>query len=612
MGGCGTLMEPIERSRTDTVVAVLTFLLTLVVFLKSPVEQVADSRYSLVLADSLIRRQSFDLTPYFRRPLDPATYPGIAAGGYPYQLSVHGDRVYYGYPVGGSILAIPFVLALETVGVSVFHADGRYHARGEDRVQVVTAGGLMAALAALTFLSARLLLPVGPALIVALGQAFGTQVWSTASRGLWSQTWQVFLQGIVVWLLLRAETGAGRCRPVLLATLLSWMYFARPTSSITVVGVTVYMALRQRSALGWYLATGGGWLALFLAYGWYHYPGQIIPLYYLPFRSHLSVQADVLAGLVGALVSPSRGLLICVPVTVFVAYLVIRHAARVRLAALAWLAGLIVLVHVVMLSFQNYWAAGASFGSRYLTDVLGWLTLLAILGVRALLDAGAEAQSRGTRRGPRAEVVVGAVLLVLSVVINGRGALSTEVWGWNRHLLPDMDQNHARVMDWRYPQWMAGLIHPPRDWAVPRYVLGTPLRLAEPGVEPYLAGGGGWSAPEVGFRRTVGQVAHIVLALDPPPAGVLELHVRPILPPGLGALRVTVTVNGAPVAQLALDHRSPRTYTFPLSDGLLRGETAVAFHVPDAPAAEPASAHADDGGPGVAVYTVRITGTASR
>ncbi|MGH2362374.1 MAG: hypothetical protein ACRDGM_17760, partial [bacterium] len=137
-------MRKAIRRHADRLALASIFTLALIVFLKSPVHQVADSRYMLVLTDSLVRHGSFDLARYFQPPFDPQRFPYIDRNGYPLNLQAWGSHVYYGYPFGTPILSAPFVIVLQHLGVSSFNADGSYSPRGEERAQAYIAALLMA------------------------------------------------------------------------------------------------------------------------------------------------------------------------------------------------------------------------------------------------------------------------------------------------------------------------------------------------------------------------------------------------------------------------------------------------------------------------------------
>ena len=108
-----------------------------------------------------------------------------------------GSTTYY-FPHGSSILSIPLVALLNAIGVSAATPEGRFSLRGEVIIERVVASILMAVLTCVFFHSASLMLPVTWSWVVALGATLGSQIWSTASRGLWAHTWLVLLVGLLV------------------------------------------------------------------------------------------------------------------------------------------------------------------------------------------------------------------------------------------------------------------------------------------------------------------------------------------------------------------------------------------------------------------------------
>ena len=105
------------------------------VYLASPVRQVADSRYTLLVSEALYRHHTVTLDRFFREPLDPAVYPGFLGGTagpgseHPYQLQRTSTGLHYRYGLGGPVLSVPFVIAFNAAGLSSIRADGRYDAR---------------------------------------------------------------------------------------------------------------------------------------------------------------------------------------------------------------------------------------------------------------------------------------------------------------------------------------------------------------------------------------------------------------------------------------------------------------------------------------------------
>ena len=109
------------------------FFFLLVVFLISPVAQVTDSSFSLLVSQCLYETRSFDLGSY-RLPL-PEGQPKELRSLYPLPrqlVKVHG-RVRYAYPLGSSLLSVPFVALLSPFGLAPADGTGLYSEAREIR-----------------------------------------------------------------------------------------------------------------------------------------------------------------------------------------------------------------------------------------------------------------------------------------------------------------------------------------------------------------------------------------------------------------------------------------------------------------------------------------------
>jgi hypothetical protein len=167
---------------------------------------------------------------------------------------------------------------------------------------------------------------------IAIGGAFATQIFSTASRVLWTDTWGTFLLGIALWMILRRETRKGELNGVILATLMAWLYFVRPTFSVHIIAITIYVLMCQRKYFVGYALTGACWLALFFWYSWHNFQ-HLLPSYYRASRLYFGVFWTALAA---NLVSPGRGLLVYVPVLFFVGYLLVRYRRQLVYPEQSW------------------------------------------------------------------------------------------------------------------------------------------------------------------------------------------------------------------------------------------------------------------------------------
>ncbi len=419
-------------------------LFAFLVFIFSPIVQITDSKYSMLTAESLIQHHTFDLGAYTIPGFDPALPFNTTNRVNAYQLQMtNGHKVLYFFPLGTSVLSVPGVALMNLFGISAATPDGRYNFDGAIVIQKFLAAFLMAVLAAVFFRTASLLLSPLWSLIVAAGGAFGTEVWSTASRGMWEHTWEILLGGIVAYLLLRnAEDENAPLRPILLATLLSWMFFVRPTGAVPIFFISGYILLVRPRRFVHYALTGALWLVVFM-WIWMRTYGTPFAAYYAPDRNTLSVLG---IGLYCNLISPSRGVLVYCPVIAFVLYLTARYWRAIPHRGLAVTSLLTIGGLTFVFATHPIWWAGQCYGARFFTDAVPWFFMLAVLACAAIPEG---------RRSIRSNrpLAAGLLLLLLSVAINGRGAISWATWHWNT-----FRPTRVRVLDWSQPQFLAGWV----------------------------------------------------------------------------------------------------------------------------------------------------------
>jgi hypothetical protein len=435
------------------------FLLSFVVFIVCPVSELLDTKFSLLTTEGLFRNQTPALNGFSIAGLDAVhlpAHPDLAEDRDFYQLVRIYGKILYRYPHGGSILALPAIAVMDAAGVSVARAGDTYDPLEELVLGRLLASLLMAILVAVFFRTAILMLPVSWSIAIAAG-GFATQIWSSASRALWSQTWEIFLAGWVVLLLVRVEQRRLQMgdapNPVILATLLSWIYFVRPTGAIVIIGVSVLIALHYRETVVPFVITGAIWLAAFLLYSLRTF-GQFLPDYYHQgFSPELNV---VVTALAANLISPSRGLFVFVPAALWVFYLTAVYWSDLHERGLAVLAMAIIVAHLVVVSSYVKWWGGPSYGPRLLMSLVPWFVLLAILDCKAMLSyCPPPCSQRGWLVHRRVIVAAGLISLGIGALINAHGAISwqTYCWSFQEHV----DEHPARVWDWRSPQFMAGL-----------------------------------------------------------------------------------------------------------------------------------------------------------
>jgi hypothetical protein len=342
---------------------------------------------------------------------------------------------------------------------------------------------------------------------------------------------------------------------------------------VSLAGVSCYVLIYHRRQFLRFVATAGAWLSLFVGYSWINFR-KILPNYYPANRLTFEHFGEALAG---HLISPSRGFFIFVPVTLFVLYLVIRYRKRITAPPLAVLSASVAVVHLVAISGWGVWHGGGSYGPRLMVGFLPWLVLLAILGIRAMRNEHAEA-SRGPHTKWRLEYAVGSLLLVISIVMNGIGASMPAVMTWNNRPVR-IDRQPSRLWDWRYPQFLAGFLHPPKPQVFPPANVHVECGL--PSAEPYLWYG--WRETGGSFRWTDGHESTVVFALDEISDVSLKIKLAPfIVSQKLERQRVTITLNNHPLQALTLTEADPQVYSFLLAHALLEQRNVLSFSLPDA------------------------------
>ena len=582
-------------------VAAAIFVLTFLIYWFSPVTQVTDSNYAMLLSQDLLEHRSFLLDHYAIPRLTPEYHYNTIMNGAIHQIEVRDGHFYYYFPPGTSVLSTPFVALMKVFSISAANPDGTHNAEREIEMQALLAALLMAALAVIFFFTARIVLPVSWSAIIALGCALGTQMWSTASRAMWTETWGIVLMGIVVWMLFRTEILARRLDPIVLGTLLAWTYFARPTNAVSILAISVYVLLYHRRSFAGYAVTGGIWLALFVAYSWYHFH-QVLPQYYLANRLAFK---EAWVALPGNLISPSRGLFVFVPVLFFVALLLVRYWKDIAPRCLLWLSLGVIGWHLIVIAGFDPWHGGFSYGPRFSTGLVPWITVLSILGIGAMLQWRKQHPASNNLKW-RLQLGSGALLLVLSILINARGALARETWVWNVRPT-NVDDFPAKIWDWRQPQFLAGLVRPPPPTTIPMLDFER-IDFAIPKADPYLWYG--WSTPDPKSRWTEAKEAGIIFRAPVPTQPkdfVLEIQLSGFVVANQHPRqRVSIILNGTTVDSFVVEQSEAMTRTIALPAKLLLDGNELIFKLPDAASPAALGLSKDPRPLGIAVYWIEL------
>jgi hypothetical protein len=419
--------------------ALAVFLSIFLLHSLSPVPNSADSRWSVLVASSILDHGDVNLDEY--RTL-------VEASGN-YGVEFVNGHIYNWYPLGTPLLATPFVWAIRTVlwlahplleplasypgmppiPVAFLHGDV---IGGHGLVEMVIASFFVALTALLLYSIARRDLAPGWAALLAWTFAFGTSAWSTGSRGLFQHTPSMLMLVCTMWLLLNDRVS-------LAGVSTAFAYVVRPTNGLLMAAVTLYVVLCHRKAILGYAASLLSLLVLFTAYNWHTF-GALQSSYYT-LRPPLP-DARVVTALLGNLISPGRGLFLFTPVLLFSLWGMVKaRRTRWNWPLAPWWVGLIVAHWLTISLFADFWWGGHSYGPRLFLDVVPLFVLFLIPLFR----------DWQTRRGPAFLVFCAA--LVLSVAIHSRAATSLGPLEWS--IRPNnIDQHPERIWDWSDPAFL--------------------------------------------------------------------------------------------------------------------------------------------------------------
>lgn len=352
----------------DGLVLASVFVFTFAIHAMSPVTTSTDSAWTFHLAASIVREQDLDLDEY-RELMDLDV---------DYRLRTIGGHVYYYYPAATPLLAVPAVIVINSVfgltGRTDFFSYLDSHPPDDRtaRFEKVVASLIVALATVGTYLIGRQTASTRAALLAAGVFAFGTSMWSTASRALWQHGPSVLLLTFAIYLALAAPQR--KWTPFWTGLILAFSYLVRPTNSISLAFFGLYYLLNG-SRLIWRYALGA--LLVFVPYAALnvHTYANVFPPYSYQLLERLATPGQFTEALAGTLVSPNRGLFIFSPVLLFAIYGARASATKNGISKsnlnLYFMA--IFMCHWITVSLFEDWGGAWSIGPRYFVDVLPYL-----------------------------------------------------------------------------------------------------------------------------------------------------------------------------------------------------------------------------------------------
>lgn len=442
---------------------IISSLLAVVVFaidVASPSGVTADSVRAVSVAVALVHYHTLSLNRL--QPLPDSTYA----------LDIVHGHVYPLFPWAVSLFAVPWVIgydALHKLGIGE-GSIAMVHSQHDWGLQVVSMSSVVAATTVVVYFIALRVLRLQPparrrrwALLVAMAFALATPAWSTASRSMWQHGPSMLCISLGLLLALRAQ--AGQRGWMGMGAAFAAGYAMRPTDSIVIMVVFVWMVVAQRRHLLAAVAGAVPPLAILVAVNLSTYHQPLSP--YFTGGQSFDVSGTMAVALAGNLVSPARGLLIFCPLVVLsVVGIVVRWRAG-ELDAFWKALAVIPVLHWIVISAFKHWWGGDSYGPRFFTDLMPVFVVLALPAVEVLArwlapsppptaPVAEAVPPTPSRRWRRLLVALAIVALVWSVGVEAQGAILRSAWCWNNEPT-DVDAHPSKLWDWSDPQFARGI-----------------------------------------------------------------------------------------------------------------------------------------------------------
>lgn len=402
----------------------------------------SDPRYTLIVTQSIIENGTIRLNEYKNDQIWGKTADFDADINI---LDYNGG--YYNYfPVGPSILSIPFVLITKAIDWDMRVAQDNINA------QRLLSSFSVIVILWLIYLITRLLLPHRDSLIITAVSLFGSTLISSLGVALWSLNYSLIFISMSIWLIVRYDLGKTySVHPFLLGLLLFLAFFCRASSVAFILPLFLYLLYKGRRQL-LLTAMSSGFLVIFF-FLWSKYEfGTWLPIYY-SFARLQEQRIPIWLSLAGHLISPSRGLFTFMPFLIlfFPALFNLYHNRRPK--PLIWLCLLWIFLQLFMASRAAIWWGGHSYGPRILTELM-----LAFILLTAIFWQQIRTQPfvRRKRYWITSYLILGATAIIIH---SYQGLYNNRTAVWNsvitEHPTPPITSIYGDLFNWHIPQFLA-------------------------------------------------------------------------------------------------------------------------------------------------------------
>lgn len=283
-------------------------------------------------------------------------------------------------------------------------------------------------------------------IISAIIYSFGTETWAISSQALWQHGMVELLLAIMIYITIKNEFHETKLNYILLGLLSGLYIFNRPSDSVLVLPVILYVFLRMnRKNIMWYFASAFISGSFFLFYN-IHYFDNFFGGYSI-LASGMTLNREFFPHFIGLLFSPSRGLFVYTPVVLFsvLGYFKIKDLSNKKLKFTFYAFGLACILDVAIYSIFSIWWAGWCYGPRFLTGILPVLVLYLGLYLN-------NTSKKANNYLKLFKFGLVGLFIIWSLLVQFVGAFYYPMGCWDCN--PNIDKNPQRLWDWNDTQIM--------------------------------------------------------------------------------------------------------------------------------------------------------------
>ncbi len=221
------------------------------------------------------------------------------------------------------------------------------------------------------FLSLKELVSKKSALLGTIIFAFGTNTWVVSSQALWQHGMSELLLSIMIYFVIINEMKEDNNNIVYLGIASGLFLFNRPSDCLLLFPILIYILIKFK--IFHYLYSLFFVSTPFLFYNFYFF--RYMTGGYHRLVNNLDIGSGYssnMIGLIGLLISPSRGLFVYSPILIIsiFGYLNISKITNKKIRMFLFIFGIFIMLDVLLYSSFGSWWGGWTYGPRYLTGIL--------------------------------------------------------------------------------------------------------------------------------------------------------------------------------------------------------------------------------------------------